>query len=70
MTTFTYGNLSNLNVGVTTDNDTYILGNGQGDFVDFSSFTQSNTGDTVILGNGAGDGVQDELAGANNIIIG
>jgi hypothetical protein len=53
MTTHIYGNDDNLNVSVTTSNDTYIIGNGNSDTVTVSAVS----GDTIVLGNGTSDTV-------------
>jgi len=52
MTTFQFGNANGLSVPVTTDNDTYIIGNGNTDVVN----ANGHMNDTVTLGKSTGGG--------------
>jgi Ca2+-binding RTX toxin-like protein len=66
MATFKFGNANNLSVDVTTDNDTYIIGNGAGDSVN----AISSNGDTITLGNGDGDTVAAGSSDGDTITLG
>src|SRR5262245_21462623 len=65
MATFKFGN-GTVIVPVTTDNDTYIIGNGAGDAV----FLEFDRGDTITLGTGAGDSVDAFRSMGDTITLG
>ena len=66
MTKFKFGNGDNLSVTVSTNGDTYIIGNGNNDVVNAAGSTH----DTITLGNGAGDVVHAQDGIVDTITLG